>query len=114
MKHTTFASLNEAVQTAKVAIADCMAQSTGVCPEDLQCMRESADRQFSWLQNQIDGLYRTFYSHLDGHLPALIGAERMSKALKALGLSGDFDVQKKVIYANTGEPNAVQFTLNLK
>ena len=114
MKHTALASLNKAVNTTKLAVADCMAQTSNVCPEDLQCMKESVDRQFGWLQNQIDGLYRTFYSHLDGHLPALVGAERMSKALKALGLAGDFDVQKKVIYANSGERSAVQFTLDLR
>ena len=37
--------------------------------------------------------------HEDGHLPKIVGAEKMNAALKALGMDGDFEAKKQTVYA---------------
>jgi hypothetical protein len=40
--------------------------------------------------------------HEQGHLPPIKGPAAMTKALKTLGLDGDYDVAKQTIYASDG------------
>ncbi len=49
---------------------------------------------------------------MEGHLPKIIGASNMEKALKGLGLAGDYVVQKQTIYANDGKPTSEQFIIS--
>lgn len=73
-----------------------------------------------WLSSQIDtirqdywDLWNQLYDHMNnGHIPQIVGAEAMQKALKVLGLDGDYQVQPKVIYASNGKPEAVQLTIS--
>ncbi len=58
--------------------------------------------QFNWVWAEIDYIENAFYQHVsNGHLPAINGAEKMEKALTALGIGGDYEVKKPVVYANT-------------
>ena len=96
------ASLEEAkayrVEKTALAFIDC-GEPTCSCSNDV-----------SYLQSRIESISRDYYDlwgklydHMsNGHIPQITGAEKMAKALKALGLEGDFDVQKKVIYASDG------------
>ena len=62
--------------------------------------------QMNWLWAEISYLRNSFYQHVDnGHLPPIKGAEKMEKALTALGIGGDYEVKKPVIYssASTGK-----------
>lgn len=76
----------------------------------------------SYLQNRIDSIARDYYSlweklydHMNkGHIPEIVGADKMGKALKALGLDGDFEVKKNVIYASDGSISQRQFILSEK
>lgn len=53
--------------------------------------------------NRINYLAQSFYSHAyEGHLPKVNGAEQMQKAVSALGLDGEYEVQKKTIWASKG------------
>ena len=70
--------------------------------------------QFRWVNQDIQNLYNMFYQHLQGHLPPLNGADQMQKAIDALGLSGDYDVQKKTIYASNGKPEKWVVTMTPK
>ena len=57
--------------------------------------------------DMVDGLrqyvYRIadeLYTHkTNGHLPPIVGAERMNRALEAVGLDGDYVAEPKEIYA---------------
>lgn len=73
------------------------------------------NRRFQYVWENINELRGLLYEHAsDGHLPPIEGAAAMSKALKALGLDGDYEVAKQVVYASTGEIQSEQFTLTKK
>ena len=62
-------------------------------------------RLISGVHNRIsyleDGFYDWAYDHQsNGHLPKILGAGKMEKALDKLGLSDDYDVRKPVVYAS--------------
>ena len=58
--------------------------------------------QVNWLTSEIDYLYSMMYEHKQGHLPKVNSPSQMEAALKVLGLDGDYDVMKKVVYAKNG------------
>jgi hypothetical protein len=47
-----------------------------------------------------DMVWKYMEKHSKGHLPPIVGAERMQKALKSIGMDGDYDVIKSVIFAS--------------
>ena len=74
--------------------------------------QENFDRMHSLIwqlhQNMADyigNLHGRLNDHIDSskHLPPISGPGQMAKAVKALGLSDDYDVKKRVIYAANGE-----------
>lgn len=71
--------------------------------------------QIGHVHDRISQLQGQLYDHTDkGHLPPIVGAGRMQKALKAVGLDDDYDVQKKTIYANDGTPDGFSFLFKVK
>lgn len=89
---------------------------TVVCSEKPAATAED----IQWLHDRINFLREDYYRlsdeiwkhKMDGHLPKLEGAGQMKKALKALGLDEDYEVQKKVIYASTGLPAKTLFEVS--
>jgi hypothetical protein len=56
--------------------------------------------QMNWVWAELDYIENAFYKHVSqGHLPPINGAEKMQKALDALGIGSDYEVQKPIIYA---------------
>lgn len=49
---------------------------------------------------QMNYLYGALENHYDGHLPPIVGAGKLEKALKALGMDDDYEVKKRAIFAN--------------
>lgn len=52
-----------------------------------------------WMSREIRATNEFIYNHLNGHLPAIKGAEKMQKALDVLGIGADYEVKKPVIYS---------------
>jgi len=68
-----------------------------------------------YIHDRINRLQQALYSHTEkGHLPPIEGAGRMQKALKAVGLDDDYQVQKKTIYADDGTPEGFSFLFKVK
>lgn len=49
-----------------------------------------------------DEVYKMFAEHTQNHLPPIQTPSQMEKAIKALGLDKDYDVQKRTIWASDG------------
>lgn len=47
-----------------------------------------------------DEMFSYINKHRQGHLPPIEGAGKMQKALETLGISDDYEIEKKSIYAN--------------
>ena len=55
------------------------------------------------LNEQISYLFKSLYEHTDtGHLPPVISTGKMKQVLDVLGLSDDYQIQPKTIYASMG------------
>ena len=55
---------------------------------------------------QLEGaFYKYTWEHQEGHIPKIVGAEKLQGALKALGLDKDYEVRKPVIYASNHKRN---------
>lgn len=68
------------------------------------------DRRISNIVQMIYALEDDFSMHKSpakGHLPPIMGADKMNKALKALGLDGDFECQKRIIYASSPKKSSI-------
>ncbi len=63
------------------------------------------------MRDYVYGLENQMYKHMDehkkGHLPPIIGADKMNKALKALGCDGDYNVVKPNLYAHASRKGMV-------
>lgn len=67
-----------------------------------------------YIMSEIDYVYQILGNHMmDGHLPKVTGAEQMTRAVKALGLDKEYDVQQKVIYAKNRD-GSLTATITLK
>lgn len=64
---------------------------------------QTLEGRMGYLEDTVANQRERFYEHTDnGHLPPIKGREQMSKALKGLGLSEEYEpAPKKVVYANT-------------
>jgi hypothetical protein len=58
--------------------------------------------EMKYVYEEIQWVYRELREHKEGHLPPINSASQMSKAVDALGLSDEYEVAKKVIYASDG------------
>lgn len=108
--------LAEKQSKQKASASVCCDVECEVSPaEQITCLQSQLnylDSRFQWVWESIDRLRESLYEHTsDGHLPPIEGAAAMTKALKALGLDGDYEVVKQTVYASTGEVQSEQFTL---
>jgi hypothetical protein len=61
-----------------------------------------------------DNLYKVIDNHAAGHLPKILGAEKMKNVLETLGLDGDYDVQKPAIYIRASRQGKGDIDVDLK
>lgn len=66
----------------------------------LKSLNDYLNYRADYARQDIETLFSIISKHFDGHLPNPQGASQMQKAIDALGLSGDFEVIKKPIFAS--------------
>ncbi len=102
-------------QVAQANYTDGCCEVTVATPVLTQADLSYINDRIRWIQDDINYLRTDFYKHTtEGHLPKIEGATAMEKALKALGLAGDYEVEKKTIYANDGTVSSISFALSPK
>ncbi len=70
-------------------------------PQDcMEAMYAMVNHIHSRISSLADDMYGYQNNHQSGHLPKIVGADKMNKALAALGLDGDYQAEKKSIYAS--------------
>ena len=66
--------------------------------EKMQRMMDAMSRIYVNLSDRIsylaDGFFQYTYDHNKGHIPPIKSATTMTKALKALGMEGDYEINK--------------------
>lgn len=94
----------------KAAYGD-IAETASVSQSDIAWLAQRVDS----LSQSIQQIWSSLAEHMtDGHLPKIEGAGNMEKALKALGLNGDYEVAKKVIYASDGSISSTEYVITPK
>jgi hypothetical protein len=105
------------LQTIKASITD---TSPGIQPTiSVNVISELANNLYDYIDNLRsaiwkieDNFYNMMSAHKDGHLPPINGPEKMNKALSVLGLDGDYQVEKRTIYASKNRRlNDIEVTL---
>ena len=101
--------LNEAAASMQVEFkkkldtmkADGYSESKGLDMEDVMnyCYNMSSNIS-ERISHLSDDMWSWQHSHLKGHIPSFKSASQLEKALKVLGLSDDFIVEKSHIYIN--------------
>ncbi len=82
---------------AKSKIAEAPSPTTQDCMDAMYAMINHVHSRISAL---ADDMYGYQSKHQDGHLPKIVGAGAMNKALAALGMDSDYAAQKKTVYAS--------------
>lgn len=59
-----------------------------------------ATYEISEMRWDLDMCLEFIRHHMDGHLPPILGAEKLEKALEVLKIRDDYEVRKPVIYAS--------------
>lgn len=83
----------------------------GASKDEMKAFADYIDYRIQSVRRDIENLYTNFWQHQDGHLPKIVGAANMEKALEALGMAGDYKVEKRTIYANDGTVGSVEWTI---
>lgn len=108
--HAELKKLNESFKSK--ADDGMMPKKEGEDEEEESCSKEDLNQVVDVVYRISENLYayisrideyywKMFSEHTsNGHLPPILGAEKMDAALKTLGINKDYDVQKKVIYAS--------------
>lgn len=116
VKTKTSKKVKKGEKAAKASMGDCIevelkvdaeVDEPEVTQEDLDWIRS----QIEWVRTDINDLFNMHFRHMEGHIPAIVGADKMNTALEALGLANDYKVEKKTIYANDGTVASVEWTL---
>lgn len=92
-------------ENGKITMEDCMAA--------MQYLHERVSNVYSYASRVESLIYNYADDHSAGHLPKIVGAGKMNKALKALGLDEDYQVDKKYIRASK-DHIIVNYTTPLK
>ena len=90
------------------------------CCEELKYKVDSIVGYVEYLNSRISEMYSyissvesALYDHKNnGHLPKINSAEQMQVAVTKLGLDGEYNVEKKTIYASNTK--VIDFSLQLK
>ncbi len=96
----------------ELAIAYCVDVEAATVPAASKSDVEYLESRLRWMQEDLNYVREMYYKHMEGHLPKIVGATAMQKALKAIGLDGDYEVEKKTIYANDGTVSSEQFLIS--
>jgi hypothetical protein len=115
VKTKTSKKVKKGEKPAKASHGDCgayvevelVAEEPEITQEDLDWIRS----QIEWVRMDINDLYNMHFRHMEGHIPAIVGADKMNTALEALGLANDYKVEKKTIYANDGTVSSIEWIL---
>lgn len=110
------------LKTIKAKIEEIKAYCDEPCDVTTCCNCDGMTWEIDYLKSELSYLYRylsnlesALYQHAhEGHLPPIIGPEKLTKALKALGLDGDYEVQKRQIWASTGKLQNTEIVLKSK
>ena len=79
---------------------------------DLSRLADSLGNAYKILSDRINNVREELYNHYDGHLPKIPSSSQMKTALKSMGLSDEYEVQKKVIFANKGTNHIAEISIN--
>lgn len=83
--------------------------------EILDAMSQYFAQRFDLCLKYIYELEEAIWKHKhDGHIPPIHGAEKMKNALNALGIGGDYEVSKPVVWVsakNGGREMEIEFPL---
>ena len=67
-------------------------------------MYREFDRRMEYVWARMDRMEQRIWKHeSEGHIPPIKSAEQLQRALAALGLDSEYDVQKRTIYASYGD-----------
>jgi hypothetical protein len=97
-----------------------MEDEEDMCPgcEDLKMeqdyMYSMMNNMYSYLNYLESSLYSYASEHQNGHLPPILGAEKMNAALKSLGIDKDYEIRKPVIYASEMVENGDTLNISIK
>ena len=133
VKQTSLGKLADSQEKLKLALADmgcvvtecCEEEGDEVSQDDLNNLAQnlymSIDRIYSMVSDMYsriydseDKMYEMFWQHQKGHIPAINSVEQMARAIEALGLSSEIEVQKRVIYASDGKASKIQWETSIK
>ena len=91
------------MQDLKKVKADGMDQGM---EDKMQYMMDALSRVYANLSDRIsylsEAFYQYTYQHQQGHIPPIKSTSMMQKALKALGMDGDYEVAKPMISVARG------------
>jgi len=98
--------MTELGEETKASLKEIQAQAPD--SDELKKVYETIYSILDRFDRRINYIWSEIYAHYKGHLPSVPSVEQMKKAVKALGLSEEYEVQSKVIFANgpRGEANA--------
>lgn len=100
-------------------------EEDSVSKEDLEDVTEMLFSNLDYIYSLIGNLseriwktedkcYEIYYKHLQGHLPPILSVEQLQKAIDTLGIGGDYEVQKKTIYASDGSVEKLVLEIPIK
>lgn len=94
------------ITEAKVSKADGMdgmGDSEDCCPPKDDYLYWFTEYLYKYVSNVESSFSDYVYNHAAGHLPKISGADKMQKALKTLGLEGDYEVIKPAVYVSASK-----------
>ena len=63
-------------------------------------VREDFSRSLKYVREEMEYLFDRLYEHEKGHLPSNLTPGQLSNAIDVLGLSDDYQVQPRFLYAS--------------
>lgn len=110
----SFASLNEKFNEIKACCPTSDCKCSCDCEKRIVSVCDSISYMISNLHDRITYISESLWEHKKGHLPAIKTASQMESALSALGLEGDYEVEKPSIYIQASLKSGPTLTLNYK
>lgn len=118
-------AINTALADIGCVVTECCEEEEEVTKDDLENVYrtlysylDSFYSSINALSNRIyetqDIIYEKFWEHQKGHLPPINSVEQMTRAIDALGLSSEIEIQKKVIYASDGKAAKLVLEIPIK
>ena len=94
--YSEFSAIQEKMTEIHAFVETCDISQVAT-PKDMSELSNSMD----FLHKRMDHLSEALFRHMnEGHLPSITSAEQLTKAIKNLGLDGEFEIKKKVLYSS--------------